>query len=219
MELLPHQYRTLGDVSSGEYKEKGSRFIAYARRVTNEDDARVFFLQIKKDHHKARHHCTAFRLGYPEPIERVNDDGEPGGTAGKPILGQIHAYELNFVAIVVVRYFGGVKLGAGGLIQAYRTAAAEALSNGQIIVAEVLQDVQISLDYSCSHFFLDALKKMDIDIISQQYGERAIFKIALAPENTEAVLLLLKSQTLQLPLEMAQDASDKAWEVTILGIS
>lgn len=219
MELLPHQYRTLGDGTSGEIKDKGSRFIAYARRIAEEDDARAFFLQVKKDHHKASHHCTAFRLGYPEVIERFNDDGEPGGTAGKPILGQIHAFELNYVAIMVVRYYGGVKLGTGGLIQAYRTAAAEALSHGQIIVAEILQHAEVSLDYSCSHYFLDAVKKMHLDVISQHFGERAIFRIALVPDNAEATLLQLKSQTLQLPLEMAQDASDEAWEVTLLGLS
>ena len=127
------EYRTLEGTSEGVYKEKGSKFIAIASPVGSVDEVKLQLDKLRKQYHDARHHCYAYRIGY-EPIEfRQNDDGEPSGTAGKPILGQIQSFELTNTLVVVIRYFGGVKLGTGGLIQAYRTAARTSLENGKII--------------------------------------------------------------------------------------
>ena len=217
--LAPHEYRTLAGPVNGEYKEKGSRFIAYARKVYTEDEARDFLEEVKKEHHKARHHCSAWRVGGLEKIERANDDGEPSSTAGKPILGQIHSFELENVAIIVVRYFGGIKLGASGLIHAYREAAKEALQGAEIVVEEILRDVRLDLDYNCAHFLLDSAKKRGIPIREMEYTDRARIVIALPPGAVDDILLVLKSETLQMPVEMAAETDSPAWEVTILGLS
>src|SRR5690554_122122 len=125
-------YRTISKPSEGYYKDKGSRFLAYAYPVETEAETRELLMQLKKEHHSARHHCYAWRLGAENPAYRANDDGEPSSTAGRPILGQLLAYDVTNVFIVVVRYFGGTLLGTSGLINAYKAAAADALSNADI---------------------------------------------------------------------------------------
>lgn len=219
MALQNHEYRTLATRSIGEFKEKGSRFIGYAQEVTSEEEARTFIEEVRKIHHKARHHCFGYSIGIQEAIERANDDGEPSGTAGRPILGQIHSFSLSNVCVVVVRYFGGVKLGTGGLIQAYKEAARLSLEEAQIVTREQLRSIMISLDYAHAHFLLDAAKKFDIPVISKEYGERALIKIALPPDQLNEQLLRLKAETLHWPMEMAADEDSEAWDVQILEIN
>ena len=122
-------YHTVTAPATGQYKEKGSRFIALLYPVKDEDEIKELLASIKKEHHSARHHCYAWRLGEEDIRERANDDGEPSSTAGKPILGQLVNHDLTNVLLVVVRYFGGVLLGVSGLIHAYREAAKEAIGN------------------------------------------------------------------------------------------
>jgi uncharacterized YigZ family protein len=124
-------YITLKAESSGEFKSKGSRFIALVFPVQSEEEFHQKLLEAKENHHKARHFCTAFRLGPLQKLERFNDDGEPAGSAGRPILGQLHRFEVTRVGAIVVRYFGGTKLGVPGLIQAYKDSTAAALKRGK----------------------------------------------------------------------------------------
>jgi uncharacterized YigZ family protein len=126
-------YLTIAATSLGEFKEKGSKFLAYAYFVSNESDIKEKLDLLKKEHFKATHHCYAYRLGTDGKNYRANDDGEPSGTAGRPILGQIDSFGLTNLLIVVVRYYGGTKLGTSGLINAYRESAKEALSNAEKI--------------------------------------------------------------------------------------
>ncbi|MDV7398872.1 YigZ family protein, partial [Arthrospira platensis SPKY1] len=125
-------YKTLASSSTGEFKDRGSKFIAYAYPVADEEEAMEKVAELRKEHFKARHHCFAWRFGVDGLRFRANDDGEPSGTAGRPILGQIDSFELTNVVVIVVRYFGGTLLGASGLIQAYRESAAEALRQATI---------------------------------------------------------------------------------------
>lgn len=127
-----HSYRTIPSPSEGLYTEKRSKFISHALPVSSESEAMVLIDEFRKKYYDARHVCWAYRVGKYEMEERANDDGEPSSTAGKPILGQIHSHELTDVLIIVIRYFGGVKLGTGGLITAYKSAAAEAINNNTI---------------------------------------------------------------------------------------
>jgi len=130
---MQDQYQTIFESSIGEFKDRGSKFIAYAYPVYTEKDWQKHLEEVKKLHFKARHHCYAYRLGLDGNQFRANDDGEPSGTAGRPILGQIDSFGLTNVFVVVVRYFGGTKLGTSGLINAYRESTATAFRNAQII--------------------------------------------------------------------------------------
>src|SRR5665648_601830 len=121
-------YKTIGAPCEGLYKEKGSKFIAYAFPVSDEQQIKEITARLKKEHHSARHHCFAWRLGSDHQLFRLNDDGEPSGTAGRPIFGQIQQHELTDILVVVVRYFGGILLGTSGLTNAYKHAALDVLT-------------------------------------------------------------------------------------------
>jgi uncharacterized YigZ family protein len=125
-------YQTIGKESQGFFKDKGSKFYSFAYSVRNEDEVKEILARLRKEHHSARHHCYAWRLGTEEITFRANDDGEPSSTGGKPILGQLQSFNVTNTLIVVVRYFGGTLLGVSGLINAYRNAAADALKNAEI---------------------------------------------------------------------------------------
>jgi uncharacterized YigZ family protein len=140
-------YKTISKTSEGLFKDKGSKFISYAFPVESEDEIRNIVLTIKKEHHSARHHCYAWRLGHEKLVFRANDDGEPSSTAGKPILGQIQSYDLTNILIVVVRYFGGTLLGVSGLINAYRSAAQDVILQAEIIEKLVEKQLLIEFDY------------------------------------------------------------------------
>ena len=131
--MIIDTYRTLKSPSEGIYKEKGSKFLAFAFPVNNEGDIKEKLEEIRKAYHDARHHCYAWVLGADKSRFRANDDGEPSNSAGKPILGKLQSHDLSQILIIVVRYFGGVKLGVGGLINAYRSAADDAIQNGTIV--------------------------------------------------------------------------------------
>ena len=126
-------YKTIEKPSEGLFKDKGSKFISFAFPVDNEEEIKEIVQSIKKEHHSARHHCYAWRLGADQLLFRANDDGEPSSTAGKPILGQIQSFDLTNILIVVVRYFGGTLLGVSGLINAYRNAALDAINQAEIV--------------------------------------------------------------------------------------
>lgn len=151
------------------YKVKGSKHFAYAYPVQTEDDIKAIQEQLRKEHHAARHHCYAWRLGADHERYRANDDGEPSNSAGKPILGQIQSFDLTNVLIIVVRYFGGTKLGVGGLIDAYRTAARMAIEQGEIIEQVVHTYYQVNFPYSQMSNVMSLLKERDLPQNDQQF--------------------------------------------------
>jgi uncharacterized YigZ family protein len=174
-----NKYKTILKPAEGLYKEKGSKFISIAFPIFSEEDFKQKLSNLKAEYHDARHHCYAYRLGVTSVLERFNDDGEPSGTAGKPILGQIHSFELTNVGIVVVRYFGGIKLGVGGLITAYKQAAADALNNAEIIIRELKDEYQITLGYEDFGGFMSLLKKLNIEHYDIKMEQNCSLKIAL----------------------------------------
>ncbi len=159
MSSIPDSFFTLSAPGAGEFKDRGSRFLAYAYPVTSEEEALHRLEALRKEHFKARHHCFAWRLGLDGQRFRANDDGEPSGTAGRPILGQIDAAGLTDVVLVVVRYFGGTLLGASGLIHAYRESAAEALRQAPRVEKIMQERFVLSVAYALLPDLQNALKK------------------------------------------------------------
>jgi uncharacterized YigZ family protein len=141
-------YLTISNVAEGLFKDKGSRFISFAFPVSSEKEIKPHLEKIKNEYHDARHHCFAYMLGKDRTTFRSFDDGEPSGTAGKPILGQIQSKGLTNILIVVIRYFGGTLLGTSGLINAYRTSAADAINHSQIITKTIKCSCLVHFDYS-----------------------------------------------------------------------
>lgn len=162
-------YRTIKDLSEGTYSEKRSKFLAFAIPVRSVDEVKQYVAEYQKKYYDARHVCYAYMLGHERLEFRANDNGEPSGTAGKPILGQINSNELTDILIIVVRYFGGVKLGTYGLIVAYRIAAAEAIANAEIIEKTVDEDVTFMFEYPFMNDVMRIVKEEEPMIVSQGY--------------------------------------------------
>lgn len=190
-----HAYRTIQSATEGEYKEKGSKFLAFAFPVRSENDVKENLAILRKKYFDARHHCYAYILGADKLKFRANDDGEPNHSAGDPILGQIRSKNLTNVLIVVVRYFGGVKLGVGGLITAYKTAAEEALTKAIIVTEDVTVDYSIEYDYASTPEVMRLVKDFELQIEEQTFSEHSkmIVKILLRHEQSflEKVKLLV----------------------------
>ena len=167
-------YFTIAVPSEGEYKEKGSKFIAFTYFVSDESSIKEKLEQLKKEHFKATHHCYAYRLGIDGKNYRANDDGEPSGTAGRPILGQIDSFGLTNVLIIVVRYYGGTKLGTSGLINAYREAAKNALDKSQKIEKIIESIIEVSISYNQLNEMMQFLKQYEIEIITSIYTDNEI---------------------------------------------
>ncbi len=165
-------YQTIENESEGSFKDKGSKFYAFAFPVKHEDEVKEILTRLKKEHHSARHHCYAWRMGTEEITFRANDDGEPSSTAGKPILGQLQSFNVTNILIVVVRYFGGTLLGASGLINAYRNAAAEALKNAVIIQKTIEKEVILNFTYNELAEVMNAIKQENLTIISTRFEEK-----------------------------------------------
>ena len=169
------------------YKEKNSKFFGYSFPVIHEDDVKEILLQLKKQHHAARHWCYAFQIGTETIYYRINDDGEPNNSAGAPIYGQIQSFNVTNVLVVVVRYFGGVKLGVGGLIAAYKTAAQMALENAQIIEKTIDIHFLISFDYKNMNKVMRIIKEQNLIILSQKMEMSCKITIATRKQNAEKI--------------------------------
>ena len=169
-------YFTIAQPSEGLYKEKGSKFIAYADKVYSEDEIKNILEKIRKDHPQSRHVCYAYRLGISGNNYRHNDDGEPSGTAGKPIYGQLLSFNVTNVLVAVVRYFGGTKLGVGGLITAYKEAAKDALENGGIVEETAKKTLIFSFDYGKMSDVMNFLKRNHLDF-EQEFNEIPQIKV------------------------------------------
>lgn len=178
------KYKTLKALSTGGYREKGSRFIAYAFPCESEEHAKKEIEKIAKEHHKARHVCYAYSIGAKNPLTKYSDAHEPANTAGLPILNQIRKYKLNNAIIIVVRYFGGVLLGKGGLARAYGSAAENAILQGNIIEKEETSLMKIKCDYTDFPLVMDALKRFNIKNIKQDFQNvcQVIFEYNLDDE-------------------------------------
>jgi uncharacterized YigZ family protein len=163
------KYRTLKALSEGLYKEKGSKFIAYAVPCYSEDEAKDYLVNWRREHHQSRHVCYAYRFGADKKVLRANDDGEPNNSAGAPILGQIQSFDLSNVLIGVVRYFGGTKLGVGGLIHAYKTAAKEAIQNGEIIEKELKETLRLLFSYNEVPAVMNLVKQLVLDVLKTDF--------------------------------------------------
>lgn len=180
-------YFTIKSKSEGFYKEKGSKFLGFAYPVANESDIKHTLELVRKEFYDARHHCYAYIWGYKQESYRANDDGEPSNSAGKPILGQIQAKNLTNVLIVVVRYFGGTKLGVGGLMQAYKTASLEALNNAEIIEKQIKDEFVIKFEYPQMNNVMKIIKKHSLEIFSQEMTLDCQMKIAVRQSISKQV--------------------------------
>ena len=162
-------YLSIDSRSEGQYKAKGSKFIAIAFPVKTEAEVKAKLQEVRKSYHDARHHCYAYRLGFDKSAYRFNDDGEPSGTAGRPIFGQIQSKDLTNILIIVVRYFGGTKLGVSGLITAYKTAAHEALEESSIRSHTVNDVYEVSFEYPLMNEVMRIVKDEQLIVTKQDF--------------------------------------------------
>lgn len=181
------KYQTLAEPSSGLYKEKGSKFIALAYPVENEAQIKVILSEIRKEYFDARHYCYAYRLGANGTTYRANDDGEPNHSAGDPILGQLKSVNLTNVLLVVVRYFGGIKLGVSGLVQAYKTAAQEALTAGKIIEKTEQTQLTIYFVYEQMNQVMSLVKELRLEVVNQKFTDKCQIVIQI-PKTDESLI-------------------------------
>jgi uncharacterized YigZ family protein len=182
-------YQTIEKESQGYFKDKGSKFYAMAFPVKNEDQIKEILARLRKEHHSARHHCYAWRLGTEEIIFRANDDGEPSSTAGKPILGQLQSYNVTNILIVVIRYFGGTLLGVSGLINAYRSAAAEALKNADILQKIIEKKITLNFTYNELAEVMNIIKQENLTVVSTRFEERCNLAFSVRISEYERVKL------------------------------
>ncbi|MBK7560184.1 MAG: YigZ family protein [Chitinophagaceae bacterium] len=185
-------YNTIEKPSVAEFKDRGSKFIAYAFPIAEVSEFKEKLAALKKEHPKAVHHCFAYRLGLDGITYRVSDDGEPSGTAGRPILGQIDSKELTHVLIIVVRYFGGTLLGVPGLIHAYKTVAALALQAGSIIQKLVLINYRLQFDYTQMNEVMKVVKLFDCVVLKQETQLFCSLEIGVPKNRLEEVVNKLK---------------------------
>ncbi|MBR4213542.1 MAG: YigZ family protein [Bacteroidales bacterium] len=162
-------YRSISALSTGSYRDNGSKFLAFAYPVESEEEIREKLAALRKEYFDARHHCYAWRLGLKGEPWRANDDGEPSSTAGRPILGQILSAELSDILVVVVRYFGGIKLGVPGLIKAYKTATAEALAAATVVEKTACVTFRVRFGYLQMNDLMKVIKDLDLKILSQHF--------------------------------------------------
>lgn len=188
-------YKTIAKISEGLYKEKGSKFLAYAIPVVSEEEIKEHISQLKKEFYDARHHCYAYMLGADKLEYRANDDGEPSSTAGKPILGQILSQDLTNILIVVIRYFGGTKLGVSGLINAYKTAALSAISNAEILEKTVNDIYDIHFDYLVMNDVMRIIKEEQPLQIDQDFNLTC--KITLSIRQSECEKIIEKFEKIE----------------------
>ena len=185
-------YRTIQSASEGLFKDKGSRFISKAYPVESVEQVKEILATLRKEYHDARHHCYAYRIGPGDNIYRVNDDGEPANSAGKPILGQIQSHELTNVLIVVIRYFGGILLGVGGLINAYRSAAKESLENNTIITKTFNSRIKIRFPYMAMNDLMRLIKDSRAEIVNQEFAMDCEILLEIRTGASESLFNQLK---------------------------
>ncbi len=182
------KYKSIAGPAQGLFKDNGSRFIAFAYPVERVEEVKPLVDALKKEYHDARHHCFAYRIGHTGATFRANDDGEPSGSAGRPILGQIDSFGLSDILIVVVRYFGGIKLGIPGLIRAYKTSSADAIDNSVIIEKTACRMFKIEFDYLAMNAVQKVLKDMGLPQQNQEFGQTCQIETRVPLSGTQTFL-------------------------------
>ena len=184
-------YRTLANPGKETlYKEKGSKFYGYAFPILNEEEVKLHLVELKKQHPNAGHFCYAWQLGAERPYYRVSDDGEPSNSAGMPIYGQLQAFELTNILLVSVRYFGGTKLGVGGLIQAYKYSAKITLEEANIVERTLDVVFQLSFDYELMNKVMRIIKEKKLNLLDQELGMQCFFRISVRKKEADATYRL-----------------------------
>lgn len=190
--MFEDTYKTIAGPSEGIYREKGSKFIALAFPVETEAEVKEKLAEIQKQYFDARHHCYSYILGPNKDAYRLNDNGEPSGTAGRPIHGQLLSKDLTNTLVIVVRYFGGIKLGVSGLINAYKTAAKDALDAATIIEKTVDEAYKVSFDYSVMNSVMQLLKDPYVSILGQGYEDRYLISFKIRRREADRIVTALK---------------------------
>jgi uncharacterized YigZ family protein len=175
------------------FNDKNSKFFGYAFPVLNEDDVKIHIGELKKTHHAARHWCYAYQIGTDTILFRANDDGEPNNSAGTPIYGQIQSFEVTNILVAIVRYFGGTKLGVGGLIHAYKTAAQLALENADIIEKTININFLITFDYKNMNKVMRVIKEKNLDILNQKLELNCQITISVRKKEATTVLEIFEN--------------------------
>ena len=186
--MFDDTYKEVKNHTTGIYKEKGSKFIAYSYPIYSKKEVKERLEEVKKIEHSARHHCYAYVLYADKSSWRANDDGEPSSTAGKPILGQIQSNDLTNILIIVVRYFGGVKLGVPGLIRSYRTAAAAAISEAKILTKTIKEHYEVGFKYPQMNDVMRLVKEFDLEVINTDFQIECKLIFAVPKSKTDTVV-------------------------------
>ncbi|WP_214226519.1 YigZ family protein [Pedobacter sp. B4-66] len=186
--LFDDTYKTISAASEGVFKDKGSKFIAYAYPIRTDEEVKTILQNLRSEHPKARHFCWALRLSPDRSIFRIQDDGEPSGTAGRPILNTLLSADITNILIVVVRYFGGTLLGVPGLINAYKTAAAEAIKEANVVEKTVNDIYEITFDYLVMNDVMRLMKEEQLNILDQNFDNSCVIKFEIRKASLNAVL-------------------------------
>ena len=198
MDIISDEYKTVtSEIAEGFYSEKRSKFYAFVHHVTSEDEIKAIIAGYHKSHYDARHICYAYVLGSDKTRFRANDDGEPSSTAGKPILGQIIKNDLTDTLVIVIRYYGGVNLGTSGLIVAYRTAAADAISRVTVVTRQIEESVKFKFPYELTNSVMKVVKELSPRILSNDYNDN-ICDMVFSIRKSQAEILKKKLKQIEL---------------------
>ena len=206
--MVEDAYITISKPATGEYKEKGSKFMAFAFPFCDEKEIDVRMADLKTIHPKARHYCYAYKLGMDNNRFRVNDDNEPSGTAGKPIYGQILSHGLTNIIIIVIRYFGGTKLGVSGLKHAYKEAARQALDSAITVEKFLTKTYTLRFQYDHMGQILNALKELNIDIQDKSFEVYCMVVIEMRLSVVDSMMLMFKSKVLNKGMDEIQSNTE-----------
>ena len=187
MESIKDTYRSISGMSEALFKDRGSKFIARAYPVESEEDVKFYLAELRKEFYDARHHCYSYVLGANKEVYRINDDGEPSGSAGKPIHGQFLSLDISDVLVVVIRYFGGTKLGVPGLINAYKTATREALETADIVIKTIEEEIVIEYDYPLMNPVMNLIKDENLKIKETLFEIRCLVKLSVLQSQTDRI--------------------------------
>lgn len=185
--LFSDEYKTIAEPSQGSFRDKGSRFLSFAIPACSEQEVKQNLEVLRKKYYDATHHCYAYVLGFDKSAYRVNDDGEPSGTAGRPIYGQLLSSDLTNTLVVVVRYYGGTNLGVPGLIHAYKTAASEAINNASILTKIVKETYEIEYPYEVMNDVMKIIKDETLEVINNEFGMKCVIRLAIRHREVERV--------------------------------
>jgi len=186
--MFEDEYLTIEKKSEGLFKDKGSKFIAHAIPCSTEAEVKAELDKLRKEYYDARHHCYAYILGFDKSAFRMNDDGEPSGTAGKPIHGQLLSHDLTNILVVVIRYFGGTKLGVRGLINAYKFATIDALENNDIITKIIKEEYQLTFDYVDMNAVMRIMKEENLEQVGQDFQMTCTLNFVVRKKNADRVV-------------------------------